>query len=134
MQGMHGLPAGSPQPGGSQPQSHTSWEFLDRRLSLQPALDPYQSSRHVNYGTSCMDGQEHGEDMELFSWDRVVVALGIPIVLVFPVDETRDITGCVLFRGVVKIFISLQLKVFKLSCIHSVSIPAFCGPLPSLLY
>lgn len=81
-----------------------------------------------------MDGQEHGEDMELFSWDRVVVALGIPIVLVFPVDETRDITGCVLFRGVVKIFISLQLKVFKLSCIHSVSIPAFCGPLPSLLY
>lgn len=50
-----------------------------------------------------MDGQEQGEDMDLFSWDRVVVALGIAIVLVFLVDETRDIIGCFFVRGVVKI-------------------------------
>lgn len=88
VQGMHGLPAGSPHPGGSQPQSHISWELLDRRLRLQPALGPYQSSRHVNFGKSHMYGQEQGEDMKLFSWDREVVALGITIVLVFLVDET----------------------------------------------
>lgn len=60
-----------------------------------------------------MDGQEQGEDMELFSWDRVVVALGITIGLLFLVDETRDFTGCFFHRGVVKIFISLQLKVLN---------------------
>lgn len=62
-----------------------------------------------------MDGQEQGEDMELFSWDRVVA---IAIALVFLVDETKDITSCFFFRGVVKIFISLRLKVLKLSCIQ----------------
>lgn len=55
--------------------------------------------------------------MELFSWDKVV-ALGIATVLVFLVDETRDITGCFFLRGAVKFFISLWLKMLKLSCIQ----------------
>lgn len=43
--------------------------------------------------------------------------VGIAIVLVLLVDETTDITGCFFLR-VVKIFISLWLKVVKLSCIQ----------------